>query len=213
MLEQAKQNMIQNQLRPFGITDTKILNLMAKIPREKFVPTELQQLAYSDISLPIGQGQWLMAPKEIARVLQALDINKNEKILLIGVESGYLAALLSQLGKQVYILDKETKLTTAAEKKIMECGIKNVSLLTDQSQLEKESPFQVIFISGSLPAIPKNLQKNLGRNGRIFVIIGKNVVMTATILKRENSQWKTVTLFETKHPPLSNASFSEEFIF
>lgn len=212
MFEQARQNMILNQMRPFGVTDKKIIEIMGQLPREKFIP-EYQHLAYVDVILPVGHGEWLPPPKETARIVQALKINKNDKILLFGIESGYIATLLSQLGKHVYVFDTEKELISAAKNRFTELGINNISILNSKTDWEKHAPYQIIFFTGSLPEEPMHLQKNLGRNGQIFVIIGKSV-MTATIIKRASAQrWQTVRLFETKHPPLPNVKQTDSFTF
>lgn len=211
----ARENMLKQQIRTFGVTDEQILGLLTEIPRENFLPENLKSLAYADVAIPIGHGQAMLPPKETAFMLQALAVKKDEKVLVIGVESGYILAFLGKLAKQVEAIDSNSELIRHAQEKLTALGIANVKFSKGDGTAgwEKGGPYQVIIITGSIPFLPKSFQKNLARNGRIFAIIGNPPVMEATILKRDSQHWLTEKIFETNHPRLPNARESKKFVF
>lgn len=211
----ARDNMIKQQLRTFGVVNPQILSLVAAIPREQFMPEHLIDLAYADVAISLGRGQALMTPKETAKMLQALEIKGNEKVLLVGAGNGYVAALLSKLAKQIDVVDGDQELLQQAQEKISQLGINNVIFHSGSASTgwEKGAPYNVIIITGSLLQLPQGFKKNLARGGRIFAIIGNSPVMEATIFKRATQQWTTEKIFETNHPRLPNVGESKTFIF
>lgn len=214
MLEQARDNMLMQQLRPFGVLDQKVLDLFAVIPRENFMPKGFTELAYADAVIPLGHGQAMLSPKETGRMLQAVNINSNDNILIVGAESGYIAAFTAKMAKHVTVVDTDQTLLLEAKQKLRQLSINNVTFSEGDAAAgwEKDSPFHVIIITGSIPYLPQGFRKNLARNGRIFAIIGHPPVMQATVVKRgAQQQWTSEHIFNTDHPRLPNARIAEEF--
>jgi protein-L-isoaspartate(D-aspartate) O-methyltransferase len=212
----ARQNMLKCQLRDSYVIDSHIRESIDKIPREFFVPEMYISLAYSDTRLPLGHGQVMMTPTEEARILHALLIKPNDRILEVGTGTGYFTALLANAGAHVFSIDIFSDFIISAEKKLKHVGIKNVSLLTaDAVQgLEEKAPYDVIVITASMPLLPTYLIQQLVAGGNLFVVLGNEPVMTATIISRQNSHaWSQKNLFETELPVLLNAPKPELFVF
>ena len=214
-LKQAQENMLKQQLRTFGITDNTVLALFEEIPRELFVPENLQTFAYADVAIPIGHGQVMMPPKETAFMLQALGIKNIENVLIVGVESGYITALTAKLAKQVQVLDLSAELINQAKEKLSSLQINNVTFAVGDGveTAKQEGEYQIIIITGSLPHLPKIFRKNLARHGRIFAIIGNPPVMEASVLKRTAQGLQAEKLFEINHPRLPNTREPKTFVF
>lgn len=215
-IEQARENMLKQQLRTWNVLDEGILELFNQVPREFFVPEPYKQLAFADISIPIGQGQTMMPPKEEARILQALKVLPHEKILVLGTGAGYLPALLAKQGKWVYSVDSIDALTTDARLKLQRLHIDNVTLITDDTThiWDKESPYDVIVITGSLPYLPHHFQQSLQTGGRLFAILGDFPAMEATLIHRlTENEWQVEKIFETLRERLANFKEPEHFVF
>lgn len=214
-LSSAHSNMIQ-QVRAWNVSDPCILDLLASIPREPFVPKSYQRLAYSDAFIPLGHNQVMLPPKIIARMLQALTLNKYESILEIGTGTGYTAALLAKTGAEVTTLEILPPLAKIASKHSRELNLNNLSVVTANGfhGWTKEAPFDVIVLSGSVPFIPTILGKQLKPHGRLFAIVGKPPVMYATLVtKLEDERFHKKILFETQVPPLIGLPKVNQFEF
>ena len=206
--EQARNNMIEQQIRTWDVLDQNVLNLMTRVRREDFIPEEYRLLAFADTSLPIGQGQVTMPPKVEARMLQALDINPEDKILEIGTGCAYVTALLAQAGQHVISVDIFPEFTQAASIKLSRHAVKNVTLETGDAlkNLPDHGPYDVIAVTGSMPELTDGLQQQLKIMGRLFVIIGNSPVMEAWLITRTGAnEWSRESLFETDLPPLIGA--------
>ena len=215
-LEQARLNMIEQQIRPWDVLDQDILNLLLEVPRDRFVDDMHKGLAYADTSIPLGHGQVMMHPKIEARMLQALQLHPTDKALEIGTGSGYVTALLARLTHHVQSVDIYADFTEQARQRLRAMAIRNVALETgDAAQGWGEDPlYDVIAITGSLPVLPDAFKKMLNRGGRLFVILGKPPVMEAVLIRRVGSSgWTREVLFETELPPLLNASAPSSFVF
>lgn len=215
-LEQARINMLKQQIRAWGVLDEHLLDLLKTTPREEFVPSAYRKLAFADLNLPLGFGEVMLTPKEEAYMLQALAIKPNETVLEIGTGSGYTTALLAKLAKQVYSLDIRPEFTEGARIKLRQLGISNVQLQTEDAAQgwEAHQPYDIIAITGSLPILPEVFKTHLTIGGRLFAIIGQAPVMEAVLITRiENQVWQTTQLFETVVPALHNALQLELFIF
>ena len=215
-LEQARFNMIEQQIRPWDVLDQNILDLLEQMPRENFVPADYRELAYADIIIPLEQGQVMMQPQVEARMLQALQIHATDRILEIGTGSGYVTALLSKTGNHVVSVDIIADFTQAAEKKLSEHGIANISLETGDAAngWHGNGLYDVIAITGSLPILPATFQRLLNRGGRMFVVIGESPVMEAVLIRRVGEhEWSRESLFETELPMLKNAPRPSQFVF
>ncbi len=215
-VEQARSNMIKQQIRPWNVRDTRVLELLAAVPREDFVPPEHRNLAFADLSLPLGHGQAMMAPKVEAHMLQALDVQPSDFVLEVGTGSGYVTACLARLAGQVLSVEIVPEFKDAAQKKLAAHGIGNVTLnVGDASRgWEPERRYDAIAVTGSLPLYTDAFQESLTIGGRLFVIVGEPPVMEVLLVTRTASNdWVRKALFETDLPPLTNAPVPQHFKF
>ena len=215
-MELARFNMIEQQIRPWDVLDDRVLQILTETPREDFVPEQYRALAFSDISIPLGHDQAMMAPKVEGRLLQCLDIVATDNILEIGTGSGYLTACLATLGKRVHSVDIFGDFIDSSREKLAQHRIENVTLDTVDaaSGWDPEKQFDVIAVTGSLPVLHKGFHNSLEIGGRLFVIVGKPPVMQALLITRAGaSEWKQQSLFETSVPALLNAVQADSFSF
>lgn len=214
-LEQAKQNMIKQQIRPWDVLDQQVLDVLSQVPREDFVPLEFHNLAFADIRIPIGHGQVMMTPKVEGRMIQALAIKPDDTVLEIGTGSAYVTALLARLGRHIYSVEIHPELKMAAEKKLATHRIHNVSLEVGNAACgwDAHAPYDAIAITGSLPLLPESFKKSLAIGGRLFVIVGDSPVMEALLITRlGEDEWSQESLFETDLTALENAIQPERFV-
>ena len=215
-VELARFNMVEQQVRPWDVLDPQVLDLLETTPREAFVPTGYQNLAYADTDIPIGHGETMLAPKYVGRMLQALGMHEGDIALEVGCGTGYVTALLSKVCRQVYSVDIHQDFVDTTADNLKKQGIKNVTLETgDAAQgWDAHKPYDVIFISGSMPALPENFQKSLNRGGRLVAFVGDSPVMEAILVTRSGeNEWRTETLFETAIKPLDKAQKPQRFVF
>ena len=213
--ELARHNMIEQQIRPWEVLDQRVLDLIARVPREDFVPGTYRKMAFTDMNIPLGRGQVMMSPKVEARMLQALDVKPNETILEVGTGSGYVTALLANLGRHVYTVEIIPEFKLGAERKLAAHDLHNVNLEVADAACgwERHGPYDVIAITGSLPLLPESFQQSLTVGGRLFVIVGDSPVMQALLITRVGEdEWTRETLFETDLPALLNAPEPQRFV-
>jgi len=214
--EQARLNMIEQQIRTWDVLDQKVLDLIARIHREDFIPEEYRQLALADVQLPLPHGQCTMTPKMEARLLQALDIRKDDKVLEIGTGCAYLTALLAASAGHVTSVDIYPEFSQLARTKLARYHLHNVNLeIGDAAHgWSKNSPYNVIVITGSVPMLEPCFQEQLSNGGRLFVIVGTSPVMEAMLITRIGErEWSREALFETDLPALIGASEPVTFKF
>lgn len=212
--DQARFFMVEQQIRPWDVLDQKVLDLFLETPRHQFVEDDNQKLAYTDIELPIGHGESMMAPKVEARLLQALDIDETDVVLEIGTGSGFMTALLASLAKSVTTIELHTDLQETAKSRLT--NYQNINFQTgDASQNWNDGKqYDAIVITGSVAEIPQAYKEKLNLGGRLAVISGHSPVMTAQLLIRiSDSEWEIETLFETDLKPLVNAEPADKFQF
>jgi len=215
-LEQARFNMIEQQIRPWDVLDAEILGLMSRLPRDHFVDEIHRRLAYADTAIPLGMNEYMMHPKVEARMLQALEVHPTDRILEVGTGSGYVTALLAKLGYHVRSVDIHAAFTELAGQRLKKLGIGNISLETGDAShgWTPDSLYDVVAITGSLPVLPESYKHILNRGGRLFVVLGQAPVMEATLIRRTgNNEWSSEGLFETYLPPLLNAETPDAFVF
>ncbi len=215
-IEAARQNMVNCQLKTWDVFDQKVLDLFETVKRECFVPDDYRNLAFADTTIKIGPTQNMFSPKVEARILQALDIKKNEKVLEIGTGTGYFTSLLASLGREVISFEIVEDLALRAQKNIDYAGLKNVLILNEDgsSGMKKESPFDVIVLTGSVPIRPNKLEDQLATGGRLFSVIGETPVMTASLFTRvRENDWIIDDLFETDVEPLQGFDTPPVFEF
>ncbi len=213
-LENARFNMIEQQIRPWEVLDQRVLDLLNELPREDFVPQRYRKLAYADTTIPLENGQVMMPPRVEARILQGLNIQADETVLEVGTGSGYVTALLASLAEHVYSVDINAEMTRTAGDKLADHGIVNVTLETGDAARgwDAHTPYDVIVITGSLPLLPDNFKQALKLGGRLLAIVGDSPVMEVVLISREGeNEWAQETLFETDLPALINAPEPERF--
>lgn len=215
-LEQARFNMVEQQIRPWEVLDQTVLDLLFKVRREEFVPATYRSLAFFDMEIPLGQGESMWSPKLEARAAQALQLNKTDKVLEIGTGSGYLTALLASLAGHVYSVEIHADFIREAETRLKAHGFGNITLETGDASLgwEKHAPYDAIVVTGSLPIMPANLPAQLAPGGRLFAITGDDPVMEAQLVTCvSHGVFRTESLFETSVKTLVNAVQPERFTF
>ena len=215
-IEQARFNMIEQQIRPWDVLDQRVLDVMNSIPREQFVPESCRSLAFADTNIPLGHDQVMMAPKLEGRLLQALAIKPGDTVLEIGTGSGYLTACLASLGRHVTSIDIMSDFTATTAAKLESLNINNISLKTADAAagIEGNERYDAIAITGSLPLLQQQFHRNLEIGGRLFVITGSLPIMEANLITRIDEQnWASETLLETCMPPLLNATEPQNFVF
>jgi len=208
--------MVVQQIRPWYVLDDSVLDMLYKIKREDFVPSENRSLAFVDMEIPLGYGQIMLAPKVEARILQELKVTKSDKILEVGSGSGYMTALLAEKGNHVYSVEILPELKSLAEKNLKGYNIQNVTLEQgDAAQgWTKHAPYDVIALTGSTPVLPEVFKQSLNIGGRLFAIVGEDPVMEALLITRTGlTEFTTRNLFETSIIPLMNAQQPEKFLF
>ncbi len=209
-------NMIEQQIRPWDVLDGAVLALLAKLPREDFVPKQYVGLAFADLEIPLGDGQLMLSPKMEGRILQSLEIKKTDKVLEIGTGSGYLTALLAMQAKHVDSVELNAKISKQAAKNIAAQGVANVNLVVADGVhgLAANAPYDVIVFTGSTPLLNKQVERQLAVGGRMFVVVGDAPAMEATLITRISADnFKTDVLFETCLPAIVNAPQAEKFAF
>lgn len=215
-LEQTRFNMVEQQIRTWEVLDASVLELLYKIRREEFVPAAYRSLAFVDMEIPIGHGQFMLEPKMEARILQELHVKETDKILEIGSGSGYMTALLAEMGAHVYSVEIVPELKTMAELNLQAHDTNNVTIeLGDAARgWQKHEPYDVIVLTASTPVLPEAFQKSLKPGGRMIAIVGEEPVMEVLLVTCEQSgAYNSVKLFETCVRPLINAQQPEKFVF
>ncbi len=213
-IEQARFNMIEQQIRPWNVLDQRVLDLLMTVRREHFVPQGFAQLAFADMQIPLGHGEVMLEPRLEARMLQALNINPADNVLEVGTGSGYTTALLATLAHHVWSLDTLVDFTQQAEEKLAALQIENVTLETADIFASPRSAYNVIALTGSVPVLPDDLLNALAVGGRLFVVVGEHPIMEAQLIRRlSQTEWHTESLFETRLPTLHNVPETEAFVF
>ena len=213
--EDARAQMIKQQVRAWEVLDPTVLNVLSTVRRELYVPEAFRGLAFADTQIPLGQGEFMMTPQQEGRLLQALRIGPGDRILEVGTGSGFLTACLAQLGTHVDSLEIRTALAESARQRLRESGIRNANVSnTDVYRFEPGSPYDVIAITGSIQMPDPRFQGWLASGGRLFVICGEAPVMEACLIERlTENDFRRSMLFETLIPPLSNAPRPGQFVF
>ena len=206
--ELARNNMVAQQLRTWDVLDEQTLEGFAQLPREHFMPAAWRRLAYSDTEIPIGCGQYTMAPKTEARMLQALAPRPGDHALEIGTGCGFVTALLGRSCRSVLSVEIEAELHQAARQRLAGAWGRNVRLhLGDGIDgWPSEGPYQVIAVTGSVGEVPESLLAQLAPGGRLFIVVGREPVMEARLITRiDDADFASEALFETLLAPLKGA--------
>jgi protein-L-isoaspartate(D-aspartate) O-methyltransferase len=214
--EQARFNMVEQQIRTWDVLDQDVLDLLFAVRREDFVPPTYRNLAFSDTEIPLGFGACMLAPAVEARALQALQLKRNETAFEVGAGSGYMAALLAACADRVWSAEIVPQLAEMAKANLRRAGTMNASVEVCDGLpgLPAQAPFDVIMISGAVPVVPRQLLDQLKPGGRLFAIVGVAPVMEAQLITRMGEDgFRTVNLFETQTATLANAPRAEAFVF
>lgn len=219
-LEQARTNMVEQQIRPWDVLDQDILDLLYTVPREEFVPAAWRNLAFTDMEIPLApgaaEGERMWAPKMEARVLQTLSPRRSDRVLEVGTGSGYLTALLAHRSAHVYSVEVSPALAAQGRANIARHGVDNVTLeQADGARgFGKWGPYDIVVLTGSVPRMPEAVLDSLAPGGRAFAVVGDAPVMTARLfLRAAGGAITTTDLFETLLAPLAGCERPSRFRF
>lgn len=215
-LEQARFNMIEQQIRPWDVVDKDVLHLLSVVKREDFVPLAHKALTFVDMEVPLGHGQFMLAPRVEARMLQDAAVQKHENVLEIGAGSGYMAALLAHRAQRVISLEINPELAAMARANLQKAGIHNAEVreFDGSKGSSADGPFDVIVMSGSVAEVPQVLLSQLKVGGRLIGIIGNEPIMRATVVTRDSEAgFSTRQPWDTLAPRLLNFPEAPRFQF
>lgn len=214
-IEQARFNMVEQQIRTWEVLDPQVLDLLFAVRREDFVPPAYRSLAFADLELPLPGGERMWSPKIEARVLQALALTGRESVLEIGTGSGYFTALLASRALDVTSVEIDPELATAAQSRLARHGFTHVRVeVGDGAQGWGNEAWDAIVLTGSTPLLPDRFVEQLKPGGRVFAIVGDLPVMKARLVQWTGPDALTTTdVFETVVAPLRNAATPSRFRF
>lgn len=215
-LEQARFNMIEQQIRPWDVLDETVLSLLARVKREDFVPEAYRAMAFMDIEIPLGQGEVMLSPKVEARLVQELKLKSSDKVLEVGTGSGYMTALLASLAKHVHSVEIVPEFKAAAEQKLAAHGFTNITLEAGDAARgwAAHAPYDVIVLTGSEPILADEFLAQLKPGGRLLAFVGEAPVMAARRIQViEPGVQVSQDLFETSVRALRNAPQAAQFVF
>ena len=214
--EQARFNMVEQQIRPWEVLDQDVLDLLMTVKREEFVPAVYRDLAFTEVEIPIGCGQVMLKPVIEGKVLQALRLGKSDSVLEVGTGSGYFAALLAARTEWVRTIEIEPELVKLASANLARNGVENVVVVQGDGigGWAERAPYDVIVVSGGLPFVPQALLEQLKVGGRLFAFVGEAPVMKARLVTCEaEGRFRTEDIFETVVPMLKDAPQRDGFSF
>lgn len=215
-LEQARTNMVEQQIRTWEVLDQEVLDLLYVVPREEFVPEQHRALAFSDLEIPIGEGERMWQPKMEARVLQELRLHKTDRVLEVGTGSGYLTALMAHRAAHVYSVEIRPALAAFGRRNLERHGADNATLEVGDAARgwPRDAPYDAIVLTGSTPLLPHAFLQQLAPGGRLFAVVGEAPAMSARLVSCEApGAWRGVDLFETVIAPLVNSEQPPRFRF
>jgi protein-L-isoaspartate(D-aspartate) O-methyltransferase len=215
-VEQARFNMIEQQIRPWEVLDQGVLDLLQVVKREEFVPSAFRSIAFADTEIPLGHGAVMLAPKIEAKMLQELQIKPSDKVLEIGAGSGYMAALLAAKAEHIFAVEIEPDLAEMARANLKRQGVDNVTVEEGDGARgwAAHAPYDVIVISGSTPQLPQAFLQQLKSGGRLVAIVGEPPVMEVQLITHSGEGvYQTINIFETSTRALRNALHQERFTF
>ena len=214
--EQARQNMVENQVRPWEVLDARVLAVLGRVRREDFVAPEHRQLAFADVCLPLGHGEVMMKPVLEGRLLQALELQPEERVLEVGTGSGFFTACLAGLAGQVVSVDIHADFTHAAAQRLTAAGIGNVTLDTGDAVVgwSPAGQFDVVVLTGAVAHLPERMLGWLKPGGRLLAIRGQSPAQQVVLITQEGpGRHREEGLLETDLPYLVHAEPPRQFVF
>lgn len=214
-VEAARTQMVRQQVRAWDVLDPVVLDVLARVPREDFVPTAYRGLAFADTAVPLGHGQSMLTPQVEGRLLKALALKPTDRVLEIGTGSGFVTACLAALAAEVQSLEINPELAGQARRTLSAHGVRNAEVLTeDVFRYTPPGRFDAIAVTGSVPTYDHRFQEWLAEDGRLFLVVGEVPLMEALLVRRDRTGVMDQTaLFETEIPVLLNAVAGERFRF
>jgi len=211
----ARRQMIEQQVRAWEVLDLGVLSVMERVPREEFAPAPYRELAFADLCVPLGHGQSMLAPSLEGRILQALAVQADDRVLEVGTGSGYFAACLGGLARSVRSIEIFADLAGTARNNLARTGANNVTVeVMDAMTFEADGGYDVIALTGSLPVYDPRFERALAMGGRLFVVTGQGSAMAAQRITRTGpGQWLRESLFETSIDALIHAQQPPKFVF
>ncbi|MEE7548034.1 protein-L-isoaspartate O-methyltransferase [Xanthomonas sp. Kuri4-1] len=212
---QAREKMVEQQIRPWDVLDLRVLDVLARLPREAFLPEAYRALAYADLEVPLPGGQKMMKPVVEGRMLQALDLQPGEDVLEIGSGSGFSTACLAALAREVVSLEIDPALAAGARAQLDATGLgTNVRVETaDAFQWQSERRFDAVCVTGAVDTLPLQFLEWLRPNGRLFVVRGQEPAMEAVLVRADVNGPRIESLFETDLAYLKGAAPTPRFHF
>ena len=213
--ERARFNMVEQQIRPWEVLDRAVLDLMERAPRDAFAPEEYRRLAYADTAVPIGHGEVMLPPRVEGRLLQALEVGPEERVLEIGTGSGFLTWLLAQRAAHVTSIELKPALAERARTNLASHGVGNATVEVGDGRRgwERGTAYDAIAVGGSVPAPEPALEEQLAIGGRLFIVVGSAPAMEAMLVRRTGeAEWIRESLFETVLPRLEGSEAPRRFV-
>jgi protein-L-isoaspartate(D-aspartate) O-methyltransferase len=212
---QPREQMIEQQVRAWDVLDARVLEILRKVPREGFVSSQHRFLAFADVEIPLPCGQHMLRPSVVGRLLQALALTGNDRVLEIGSGSGFVTACLRAGSASVRSLEIFPELAELSRRNIASLGLRDVEVLTeDAMRFDSDTRYDAIAVTASLPVPDERFQQWLAIGGRLFVVVGEPPIMEARLIRRiAEDAWGTESLFETVIDPLVHATRPQGFVF
>lgn len=212
--ELARHNMVENQIRPWEVLDARVLDTLREVRREAFVPERFRHLAFADMALPLGHGEFMFKPVIEGRILQALALTGDERVLEVGTGSGFLTACMARMAASVTSVERHADLANAARTRLASAHIGNVRVETGDAlgEARTSETFDVVVLGGGVYVLPEPLRACVRPGGRLFAFVGESPALQAVLATREGAaQWSQRSLFETDVPYLHNAEPPRRF--
>ena len=215
LIEQAREQMVEQQVRTWDVLDTRVLDVFRRVPRELFVPQEHRYLAYADLEVPLAHGQHMLRPNVAGRLLQALELVGKERVLEVGTGTGFFTACLAAVSGNVRSIEIFPDFVERAKATLSSLNVRNVEVAAeDATKVESDVKYDAIAVTASLPLYDERFQRQLAIGGRLVVVVGERPIMDARLIRRmSDDAWVTESLFETALDPLINAQHRQEFTF
>ena len=199
-----RKRMVEEQLIPRGIKNQRLLDAFYKVERHKFVPGDLRGTAYADFPVPIGEGQTISQPYIVALMTQCLDLTGDERVLEIGTGSGYQSAILAELAKEIYTIERFVNLAKSAETALKESGYKNITIKVGDGTLgwKEIAPFDRIIITAASPRIPLPLTEQINESGKMVLPLGEPLSQVLTVVEKKKGKLESIQVCGCVFVPL-----------